>query len=364
MRTTRRTDTGHGRYGAGRARLLALLALPLTAVLVLGGCSANGGADSADGSTEKRAVADGAQAGTSGADAGRAGASGADGARTGAHGAKSGGGAGTTAKADAPTPKGLHLIRTATLRVRVADVAEEADRARAAATDAGGFVSEETTTGASGGRARSRLTLRVPVGSFDTVHRRLADGPGKLLSDEVRSQDVSSQVVDIDSRVRTMRASVNRIRALMDDATKITDVTALESELSTREADLESLLAQQAGLADRTALSTLTLTVEGPEAPAEKEHKKGGDANFGDALAGGWHALAATVRVIGVVLGALLPFLAVAAVVLLAAWAARRLVRGRRVRTGDAAATADAEGTPAPPASDVPGSDSEPPARP
>ncbi|WP_063828138.1 DUF4349 domain-containing protein [Streptomyces sp. SPB78] len=377
MTRTRGTGGDGGRYGAGRAaygygargaggraRLLAVLALPLTAVLVLGGCTAGGGADSA-GSNAKRAVADGAS-----------------GARSGADGAKSGGGAGRTTKADAPTPKGPHLIRTATLRVRVKDVAEEADRARTAAADAGGFVSEETTTGGGGERARSRLTLRVPVDSFDAVHRTLSDGPGRLLDDEVRSQDVSSQVVDVDSRVRTMRASVNRIRALMDDATKIADVTALESELSTREADLESLLAQQAGLRDRTALSTLTLTVEGPGAPPEKKKEKKDDTSFGDALAGGWHALTATVRVIGVVLGALLPFLAVAAVVLLAAWAVRGRVRGRWGRTGstadtpdttsiaqasdapDPAGTPDADGGSESPAADTSGRDPEPPARP
>ncbi|EFG64467.1 DUF4349 domain-containing protein, partial [Streptomyces sp. SPB074] len=268
-----------------------------------------------------------------GAKAAGAKAAGADGARGGGDSAKSAGGGGSAAKsaagsgrADAPAPKGLHLIRTATLRVRVADVAREADRARDAAADAGGFVSEESTTGTDGGRETSRLTLRVPVDSFDAVHRALSDGPGTILDDRVRSQDVSAQVVDIDSRVRTMRASVNRVRALMDDAVKIANVTALEGELSTREADLESLLAQRAKLGDRTSLATLTLTVEEAGSPAGTKAKD--RAGFGDALAGGWHALGATARVVGVVLGALLPFLALAAVVLLVVGAARRAVRG------------------------------------
>ncbi|NED93593.1 DUF4349 domain-containing protein, partial [Streptomyces sp. SID11233] len=77
----------------------------------MGGCSASDGDDSAGGSNAKRAAADGANGGQATAER--------------ADGAKSGGGAGKTVKADAPTPKGLHLIRTATMRVRVEDVAEE-----------------------------------------------------------------------------------------------------------------------------------------------------------------------------------------------------------------------------------------------
>ena len=37
----------------------------------------------------------------------------------------------------------------------------------------------------------------------------------------MKAQDVTDQVVDVDSRVRSQRASVARIRELMDRATKL-----------------------------------------------------------------------------------------------------------------------------------------------
>ena len=65
----------------------------------------------------------------------------------------------------------------------------------------------------------------------------------------------------MESRIKTQRASVARIRELMDQATKLSDVVTLEGELSSRQADLESLLAQQTSLKDRTSLATITLSL-------------------------------------------------------------------------------------------------------
>ena len=55
-----------------------------------------------------------------------------------------------------------------------------------------------------------------------------------------KAEDVTDQVVDVDSRIKSQRASVARVRELMDRATKLSDVVELEGELSNREADLEA----------------------------------------------------------------------------------------------------------------------------
>jgi hypothetical protein len=103
----------------------------------------------------------------------------------------------------------------------------------------------------------------------------------------------------------------------MDKATKLSDVVALEGELSSRQADLESLLAQQASLKDRTSLATITLSLS--ETPVKKAAKEDADPGFLDALSGGWHVLVTVVRWLALAIGALLPFAAVLAVIV-AAW--------------------------------------------
>ncbi|MFD6432026.1 DUF4349 domain-containing protein [Streptomyces venezuelae] len=227
-------------------------------------------------------------------------------------------------KADREQPKltGTHIIRTAKLTVRVEDVPGALDEARRAAEDAGGIVGNENTSRDSEGRERSRVVLRVPQDKYEDVLTAL-EGTGKLVGKDAKAQDVTDQVVDVESRVKSQRASVARVRELMDRATKLSDVVTLEGELSTRQSDLEALLAQQESLKDRTSLATITLslTADGAKADAEDD-----DPSFGDALGGGWDAFVTALRWVAIVLAAVLPF---AAVVALLALLWLRVVRPR-----------------------------------
>ncbi|MER5829320.1 DUF4349 domain-containing protein [Streptomyces sp. NPDC002130] len=281
----------------------ALAALLLAAALALTGCSAG---DDASGGSNSAADRGAGNKGVSGEAAP--------------------GGTGSGAKATAP-PKlaASHIIRTASLTVQVKDVPKALDQARTGVENAGGYVGNETTTRDSEGRERTRVVLRVPVEKYDEVLAEL-EGSGKLLDRSAKAEDVTDQVVDVESRIKTQRASVARIRELMDQATRLSDVVTLEGELSTRQADLEALLARQKSLKDRTSLATITLSLS--ETPVKKAAEDG-DPGFVDALAGGWNAFVTMLRWLAVAIGALLPFAAVAALIVLL-WL--RVVRPRLPR--------------------------------
>jgi hypothetical protein len=281
----------------------ALAALLLAAALALTGCSA--GDDASGGSSS---------AADKGAD------------DKGVSGEAAPGGTGSGAKATAP-PKlaASHIIRTASLTVQVKDVPKALDQARTGVENAGGYVGNETTTRDAEGHERTRVVLRVPVDKYDEVLADL-EGSGKLLDRSAKAEDVTDQVVDVESRIKTQRASVARIRELMDQATKLSDVVTLEGELSTRQADLEALLARQKSLKDRTSLATITLSLS--ETPVKKAAEDG-DPGFVDALAGGWSAFVTMLRWLAVAFGAVLPFAAVAALIV---WLWLRVVRPRLPR--------------------------------
>lgn len=307
----------------------ALSGVLLAVALACAGCSAGG--DSSDSGGDGDGKAAGVSAGHEKGGDGRTGA--------GAAGAK---GRGTAA------PAGTHVIRTARLTVRVEDVPRALDTARAAAADAGGLVGDEDTTRDGEGRERSRIVLRVPQDKYEGVLDALS-GTGTLIDREAKAQDVTDRVVDVESRVKSQRASVARVRELMDKATKLSDVVALEGELSTRQSDLEALLAQRSSLKDRTAMATITLSLT-ERTPAEPGSDDD-DPSFTGALSGGWDAFLTTLRWIGVVLAAVLPFAAIAGLLFLV-WL--RVVRPRLPRRSAAAAPAPV-GTPAPPAASGPG---------
>ncbi|MER7490905.1 DUF4349 domain-containing protein [Streptomyces sp. NPDC126497] len=323
----------------------ALAGVLLAAALAVGGCS-GAGDDSAGSAAAGKAADKAADAPAYGREAVPE-----KGARQGVPGGSADG-----ARASAPSEAAAdHVIRTASLTVRVKDVPEALDEARTTAGAAGGYVGKETTERDEEGRERTRVVLRVPVGKYDEVLADL-EGTGRLLERSAKAQDVTDQVVDVGSRITTQRASVARIRELMDRATRLSDVVTLEGELSSRQADLEALLARQESLKDRTSLATITLSLS--EAPVEAA-RDDGDPGFTDALAGGWDAFVTVLRWLAVASGAVLPF-AVAAALLVLLW--RKAVRPRLPRRPEPAPVTTALGPlpaarPAPSSAPRPASD-------
>ncbi|WP_282792975.1 DUF4349 domain-containing protein [Streptomyces sp. CC224B] len=320
--------------GARRARGVRALAVALLAgSLALAGCS-GGGDDGKAAGAAARPERDGGD--------GAAHAGGDEAAPGGKKAAPGRGQEGRGARRPGEfRPTGPHVIRTVSLTVRVKDVPRALERARAAAEAADGLVGDETTDRDGHGKERSRLVLRVPQARYAQVLSDL-EGAGRLVSRTAKAEDVTAEVVDVGSRIRTQRASVARVRELMDRASKISDIVSLEGELSTRQADLEALLARQASLKDRTALATITLTLT--ESPPARAGGGDDDPTVVAALAGGWDAFVTMLRWVAVALGAALPFLAGAAL-LGAAWL--RWGRGRAPRPVPAEpAASGAPGTP------------------
>lgn len=216
------------------------------------------------------------------------------------------------------------VITTADITVRSADVTRDADRASQLVATVGGRISGDVRGGA-GVERTADLVLRVPPGEVDGVLSDLA-GLGEELSRSVSSEDVTTVVADVDSRVASLQASLDRLRALTAEATDITDLVALERELAGREAELESLQAQQRALGDQVALATVSLHLRAEQAAEPRDEPAG----FLSGLAGGWGAFVTVGATLLTALGAVLPFLLT--LVLLAAAAVLVQRRRRPVR--------------------------------
>ena len=248
-----------------------------------------------------------------------------DTAAAGATGAQGGGAVAVTDLRIAP---GAALIRTADLEVRVDDVQESAEAAARTALDAGGRVQAEDRSGSGPDRSAS-VELRVPSDRFDAVLSDLG-ALGEEQSRQVSSEDVGEQVVDLQARLATQRASVDRVRTLLDEADALGQVVQIEGELTRRTADLESLEARLQSLEGAVALSTVVLRLHSQDGPVV-----GQALGFGDGLRSGWAAVVTVGRVLAVSAGALLPF---APLLLLGGWLAVRRRRPRPVTPVAAAA--------------------------
>ncbi|QKW12090.1 DUF4349 domain-containing protein [Verrucosispora sp. NA02020] len=207
------------------------------------------------------------------------------------------------------------IVYTGSIRVQVDDVEAAARAATGAATRVGGFVGGDQRR-SSDADAVAELTLRVPADRFYPVVEELA-GLGRQERRQIDTEDVTEETVDLDARIATQRARVESGRRLLDRADSIADLVSLENELARREADLASLEAKKRRLADLTALSTITVTLVGPDASTADEEREIG---FLAGLSGGWTVFLASMTVLLTVLGAVLPWLLVLGVPLGALW--------------------------------------------
>jgi hypothetical protein len=197
------------------------------------------------------------------------------------------------------------LVRTATIELTGADVGGTVVRARDIAVTRGGYAGQEAVREESG-----TLTLHIPSDRFDQALGELAK-LGKVISRNQTAEDVTEQMVDLDSRIATQRASVDRVRALLAMANTVDEIVRIEQEVTTREADLESLEQRRQALAGQVAMSTVTINVSTDAAAASREDESSG---FLAGLSGGWGAFVEVGAVTLQVLGALLPFLLLLAV--------------------------------------------------
>ena len=219
------------------------------------------------------------------------------------------------------------VVYTADMSVRARDVPGAVAKAKKITTDAGGYLADESTTQATRDEpAGSRLVLKIPTGKYQPSVDRLGRELGRRLSLRQTAQDRTTEVQDVDSRVTSAKASLRRLRKVLDKASSVSEILQVEDAISSRESDLESLQARQKSLNRQTTYGTVDLDVTGPRAAA---HKKADNPGFWDGLVAGWHALLTFLRVAVLVLGVVLPFAALSALL-----AAPVLWWLRRRRTG------------------------------
>jgi hypothetical protein len=235
---------------------------------------------------------------------------------------------------DGATPlDGRDVIRTATIAVRVKRVGAAADDAIGVVTAAGGVLASEQA--AFGTRSEAVMVFEVPPARFRPVLDRLG-GLGEPVDQQVSTEDVTGQVVDLESRLASATASASRLRALFGQATNVGEVVAIEAELVRREAEVETLEGQLRVLRSQVELATITLTLTRLAAvPAGPEDATTG---FVAGLERGWDALVELADAGATAAGAVLPFAVVLGAGALVVLALRRRRRGRSPQAGAGAA--------------------------
>lgn len=239
-----------------------------------------------------------------------------------------------SARSDAPAsaaaghPLGVdpgRIVYQADLAVRVEDPSAASREALDLVERAGGSLASQNDAGSD-----VTLVVRIPVDRFRPTLDAVAD-LGVELHRTLDAEDVTDQVVDLEVRLATARASADRLRELYADAADVNQIVTIEKALTEREAEVEALAGRLQSLEDRADRSTLTVSFVKVGEPAEVEPED--DASlFVRGLRRGWDTVTALGGAVSAVAGFLVPLLPFVAVI--GAVAAVVRARTQTVRRG------------------------------
>jgi Domain of unknown function (DUF4349)/Putative zinc-finger len=164
-------------------------------------------------------------------------------------------------KFQGPSRTGPMIVRTAGLTFTTKDF----DRARAVLDDIlkrhHGYVGElNVSTPADSGRSFN-ATLRVPADQLDATVADLRK-LGRVESESQSGQEVTEQYVDLEARLANERNTEQRLTDLLRSRTgKLSDVLAVETEISRVRGEIERMEGERKSLASRVDFATINLNV-------------------------------------------------------------------------------------------------------
>lgn len=226
------------------------------------------------------------------------------------------------------------IIRTGWIELEVRDVPQALRTARDAIVALGGYVGASNTSN-DDDRPSAQITYRVPADQWESALDALRDLNGlttKVAGEKTEAVEVTGQVIDIQARIRNLRASETALQGIAAKATRISDVLEVEVRLTDVRGQIEQLAAQLADLNDRAGYATLTASFNSPVVAVEAASKDWEPATTVDEAAASLISVLQAVATAGIwFLIVWLPILLILGLIVgIGIWLARRAGLGRR----------------------------------
>ncbi|MFB6102692.1 MAG: DUF4349 domain-containing protein [Haloplanus sp.] len=176
-----------------------------------------------------------------------------------------GGGSGDGTSSDA-VATGRSIIRTGQVELRVDDYEAARSNLTAAVEARGGYVSDsvqEVHDRGDDSWTTGQVVLRVPADNFSEMMTAV-ESEGRVLESRTSTKDVTDRVVDLQARLKNLRAERERLRTLYQRANDTEDILAVERRLSEVQTEIERTEAELQTLQRRVAYSTITVELSEP----------------------------------------------------------------------------------------------------
>jgi predicted nucleic acid-binding Zn-ribbon protein len=181
------------------------------------------------------------------------------------------------------------LIRKAYLEMEVNDYEKAREEILSLVETNDGTI-ERSEDRSSNYRKQSEMVIRVLPEKLDGLVESMAGLARNVERKAVETEDVSRQYIDLETRLESKRAVIERYQQLLQQAKNVSEVLEVEENLRKVTEEIESTEAQLRYLSNQIGKSTLYLTFYEPIERVTSTGPSFGK-RIGNALKGGWQAL-------------------------------------------------------------------------
>ena len=154
------------------------------------------------------------------------------------------------------------IIRTVTMTLAVGSVQETFRQVEQVVNEQQGFLASSQIR-QDGDRLTATMSLRIPSNpaTYQATLDRLRGLADRVVDEQAQAQDVTEEYVDIESRLRNLRASEESLLALLGRAQRIEDVINIQRELTNVRGQIEQIQGRKQALERRADMATINLTL-------------------------------------------------------------------------------------------------------
>ena len=169
----------------------------------------------------------------------------------------------------------LKIVYTGSLQLVVDDLAAALAKGKTAVLATGGYIgaSQESNDG---DNSVATITYRIPATRWEDAIADLRGLATKVVAEQTDATEVGGQLVDLEARIRNLRASEASLQEIAAGAGRISDLLEVEAQLTAVRGQIEQLEGQRAQLQDQVAYGTL-VTTYGLEVIQVQEQAQGWD---------------------------------------------------------------------------------------
>jgi len=165
--------------------------------------------------------------------------------------------------ADTAATSGSKIVRTADLTVATTAFDADSDALTQLTQQLGGYIASVSVSGEASSRMDrvSYYSLRIPSDKLDAFLTGLS-GVGRITYRYENSTDYTTQYSDTTMRLKTQQDKMTRLQELMKQATDVSDLLEIESEIADTQYEIDSLQSSLLTIDRDVDKSAVTVTLQ------------------------------------------------------------------------------------------------------